>query len=688
MQQLKRLIHEIHRRSLWQVLAIYVGASWVVFEIVQTVTEGLGLPEWFPAFAALLLLIGLPIVLATAFVQEGMSPTQREDPTLMPTAAPHPIAERNEVAGVRRFLTWRNAIAGGVLAFALWGVVAAAWLLLAGPPSAEETPADRQPSIAVLPFENLSPDEENAYFAAGIHEDILSQLAKIRDLTVISRTSVLQYADSDKPIPEIAKELGVEAILEGSVRRAGDDVRVVTQLIDARRDAHVWSETYDRELTVANVFEIQTEIAEQISNALHAELTPEEKQSIRSPPTDDLEAYEYYLRGNEYLNRGWLEEDAILAERMYEKAIELDPDFALAYARLSLVHDRFYWGFYDRSDSRLAKQRETAERALRLEPELAEAHIALAYYYYHGQLDYDRALQQLSIARQSRPDNSEVLSLLGAIQRRQGRWHQAAENLARGAELDPRSHTKALELGSTYHRMREYAQAESQFDRAIALVPDRFTGYSFKAGLRVSWKGGTEEALEVLREAWSIIRPRPLHAGNEPWTWWLHRIVGPDHEQALERFSSGTFGGDTASYLLTKAELYDLSGQAERAEAHYDSARVLLERQVEARPQEARFHSELGVAYAGLGRKADAIREGRKAVELLPVSKDAYDGSDWAAYLALIYTMAGEYDAAIDQLDSVLSIPGILSAHWLRVDPMFDPLRDHPRFQALLEKYE
>ncbi len=380
---MKKLIREIHRRSLWQVLVIYGVGAYIGFEVIQTLTEGLGLPSWFPSCAIMLFIIGLPIVLATAFVQEGLGSAARRDPTLLPdveiggaAAAEH---ARREAAGARRVFTWRNALMGGVFAFALWGVVAAGWLLLAGDIVREARESgvaaaadERWKSIAVLPFENLSDDPENAFFAAGIHDDILSQLSKIRDLTVISRTSVMQYAGTEKDMRTIADELGARTSLEGSVRRAGGQVRIVTQLIDAKADAHLWSETYDRELTVANVFAIQSEIAQRIAQALKAELSPEEKERIASRPTDSPEAYDFYLRGKEYFRRPGLEkENYRIAQQMYERAVELDPQFALAHASLSRVHSLFYRASFDRSAERLSQAREAAGRALELDPDLS-----------------------------------------------------------------------------------------------------------------------------------------------------------------------------------------------------------------------------------------------------------------------------------------------------------------------------
>jgi serine/threonine-protein kinase len=459
MNRLKQFIMEIHRRSLWQVLLIYCGAALVAYQAVQALTEGLGLPQWFPALAIVLFIVGLPIVLATAFVHEVAPPTAAPaEPTPLTEAEAARIeaeaaAVHLQVRRRHRFLTWRNAAATFVIVLAAWGVVATGWLILGE--RAASADEERQ-WIAVLPLENLSPDPDNAFFAAGIHEDILSQLSKIRALNVISRTTVLQYADTDKDIPTIAEELGgVDGIVEGSVRRAGDQVRVVLQLID-KTDVHLWSETYDRDLTVANMFAIQSDIAQQIARALEAELTSEERERIEEIPTDNLEAYDLYLLARQYTDM----EEWQTAIDLYEDAIELDADFALAYAWLAGAEGDFYWLVTEaRTDERLARVRRAAERAVQIDPDLPDSHLALGWYYYRA-YDYERALEQFAIAREALPGDSYVSTFIAPVQRALGNWEEAADNFRKSFELNPRSDWAARELGYTYHVMHRYAAAE------------------------------------------------------------------------------------------------------------------------------------------------------------------------------------------------------------------------------------
>ena len=685
MSGLKRLIVEVHRRSLWQILLIYFGGSWIVFEVVQTLTEGLGLPEWFPAFALVLLLIGFPIVLATAFVQEGTTPMRQHDPTLMPSAELQPEGGLPEVGGAKRLFTWRNAITAGALAFGLWGVVATGWLLL-GESGASES--DKK-MLVVLPFENLGATEDE-YFADGVTEEITSRIAELSGIGVISRNSAMQYGDTRTPTQQIGRELNVDYILEGTVRwerepgTGQDRVRVTPQLIRVSDDTHLWTERYDADL--AGVFEIQADIAERVAEAMEITLLDRERHVLEMKPTENLEAYNYYLLGNDYSNRSWLEKDLLVAQQMYERALELDPSFAHAYARLSGVHATMYWFYHDRSEERLASIRRAAERALQLQSDLPAAHVAMGFFWYHGMRDYRRALESFAIAERAQPDDPEVLYGIGAVKRRLGEFDGALTKLSRAFELDPLSSVLAGEVAYTHERLGNYSAADDYYDQAISLAPDRFLGYLGKANLRIRWQSDRAQARRVLEEAWSRIEPAPLAAGNLPWQWSIYRTVDSDYERTLDRIASGTFGRDSAAYFVTRAELYDLTRQSDSAFAYYDSARAVLERKTSEYPREPRFHSELGVAYAGLGQVEEAVREGEEAVELLPVSEDAVEGTEWLAYLARIYVMVGDFDAAIEQLEYLLSLPTYVTVASLRVDPLWDPLRDHPRFKALLDK--
>ena len=688
MSRLKRLIVEIHRHSLWQIVGIYLGGAWLAYEIIQGITEGRGLPEWLPALALVLLVIGLPFVVATAFVHEEAAPALAEPvtPEAEAAAIQAQAEARKEVIGRRRLLTWRNAGLSFLVALAVWGVVATGWLLFGERATPEEI--DARKSIAVLPLENLSREEATEPFTDGIHDDILTHLSRIADLKVISRTSVVEYRDTRKNLRQIADELGVATILEGGVQRSGNRVRINVQLIDAETDEHLWAETYEEDLTAESVFAIQTAIARRIASALEAQLTPEESERIAARPTDNLEAYDYYLRGNHYFRRSYEEEDYRIAVRMFERAVELDPEFAVAWATLSAAHSGMYWERFDRIEDRLLQAERAVQEAFRLSPDLPEAHLALGYFYYWGHLDYGRALEEFEKALLGLPGSSPLFGGIGAVQRRQGRWEEAAANFIRAAELDPRNSREPHEVGGTYMAMRRYAEAMQYMDRAIALRPDWGHMYVDKALCHLLWRGDVDQAAQSLRE---IVRLNQFSANlftrrsnvRIPF-----ELFFEEYRDRLDRVVVSDFGADTLYYYFFKAEYLAFEGDDRAAQIYYDSARAVLESLSIARPDDPQIHTRLGRAYAGSGRRDEAMRAGRRAVELLPVTREALIGPYYVLNLAEISVIVGDYDTAIEALEQALSVPSFISVPLLRVDPLYDPLRDNPRFQALLAKYD
>ncbi len=552
----------------------------------------------------------------------------------------------------------------------------------------EVQPSLKEIRLVVLPFENLGPTEDE-YFAAGITDAITAHLAGIRGLGVISRQSAIQYQKRERDTRQIAKELRVDYILEGTVQheRPTDPtsrVRIIPQLIKASEDTHVWTEIYDDDMS--EVFRLQSNVAEQVAQALDITLLGPERQSLASKPTENMEAYEYYLRGNEYMHRSVLENDLRIAIQMYEKALKLDPTFALAYSELSRAHVWIYWLHYDHSEERLAMAKQAADKTLQLNPELPEAHLALGHYYYHGHLDYDRALEHFAIARKSQPNNSDLLSFIGFVQRRQGKFEQALENLKRAAELDPRSKGSLAEAADILTRTREYKEAEQYYERAISLAPDWPMPYPWKAQLYLLWEGSTEKARAVLQKGLQNI--------NSPSLQFYDFLIKLDiydghYQKALDLLSLKSQDIDRLRYFIPGAmryaRIYMYMHKKELAKKYFDDARDILESKIEESPENERFHSSLGIAYAGLGRKQEAIREGQLGIELLPMAKDAWGGPFRVEDLARIYVMVGEFDAAIDQLEFLLSKPGELSIPLLRLDPAWNPLREHPRFKKLIE---
>ena len=556
-------------------------------------------------------------------------------------------------------------------------------------PRQQAQPSSKVIRLVVLPFENLGPVEDE-YFADGISEEIMSRLSTIHTLGVISRTSAIQYKGSNKALREIGEELGVEYVLEGTVRwerppEGPSRVRVTPQLIRVSDDTHLWSERYDAVL--ADIFQVQSDMAEQVAQALDITLLEPERQAIESKPTENTEAYDYYLRGNLYFHRSYRETDMKLALQMYEKAVELDSKFALAYAAISEVHAQIYWYYYDRSEKRLTMAEAAVYKALEINPGLPEAHRALGFYYYWGYLDYDRALEQFAITQKSRPNDSMLWEGISYIQRRQGKFKQALASIMKADELNPRTSILACQVGRTLMLLRKYQQAERYYDRAISLSPDLPLAYGRKAGIYVQAEGSTEKARSFLAEALRNIRsPEDSEIVN---LLIMLDVFDRNYQGALDQLSLVSEDiDDQFNFIpnsLRYAEIYGYMDENELAKKYYGDARSILDAKIQERYEDARFHSALGIAYAGLGRKEDAIREGKLAVELLPVAREAWRGLFKVEALAKIYVMVGESDAAIDQLEFLLSVPGEMSIHLLRLDPAWNPLRDHPRFKKLVE---
>jgi TolB-like protein/Tfp pilus assembly protein PilF len=581
---------------------------------------------------------------------------------------------------MRQVLTWRNALLGGALAFGLWGVAATVWL--ATHDGASPVSQDMK-SVAVLPFANMSADPENEYFSDGITDDIITHLSKIADLTVISRTSVMRYKDTEKSIGEIGEELGVAAILEGGVRRSGDQVRINAQLIDVASDAHLWAEIYDRQL--ADVFAIQSDVAQQIAGALQATLTPAERERIEQRPTDDLAAYDYYLRGHAFFARTAFDNEALReSEELYRQAVTLDPQLAVAWAALSQVHSRYYWSYIDRTPQRVAMAREAFERAFQIEPTLPAGHVAAGMYHYYTRRDYESALREFEAALASEPNNAEALEGAAWVYRRLGEWDRAASILKRVVELDPQSVNRLLTAGETLYYTRRYDDAERYLLRALALQPGEAQALRLRAWIQVSQSGDIQQGRSLTEAALDATTQGAFPGGDDLQPWWFMRALGDDTGGLLSRITPATFADDSVNYWMTVAELEDLRGQSEAARVAYASAAEILERQVAADPEDARYHSELGVVLVALGRPEEAIREARRATELLPLERDALWARAFIENLALVYARAGRAGAAIDLLERSLELSGPLTPAWLQVDPAWDGLRNNARFQGLL----
>ncbi len=534
-------------------------------------------------------------------------------------------------------------------------------------------------SIAVLPFENLSSEKENAYFADGVQDEILTDLARIADLKVISRSSVMQYRSGiTRNLREIGQQLGVAHLLEGSVQRAKGKVRVNAQLIDARTDAHLWAQTYDRDL--ADVFAIQSEIATAIAEQLQAKLVPEEKTRLTTRPTDNSEAYLLYLQANELFHLAASKKDALNTDQLYDKAIALDPGFALARARSSILNSTMY--HIGRIPERAVKARAMAAEALRLAPKLGEAHLARALCFYRIDLDYEAALKELSVASASLPNNAEILDFSGYIYRREGRWREALTAFARAREIDPLSaHFDGLP--DTLRVLREWSKAAEAYNHAIPLEPGLPDGWIGLAYVQFAQSGTPTAANITLRHV-----PETLNRNGwiqqERWNYaMLARDFAAAEKAAPDRVGEFPAFEPKAFFLGCVAFA---RGDLEKAHSLFEGILPLHEAGVRDHPDDPTFHAVLGRLYALLGRREEALREARRAVELCPKNKDAVSGPLYEANLAFVYAHTGEVEPAVTLLSRLLTTPGaeeITLAH-LRSNWEWDPLRENPRFQALL----
>ena len=556
-------------------------------------------------------------------------------------------------------------------------------------------PSSKEIRLAVLPFENLGPFEEE-YFASGVTDAITARLAGLHGLAVISRQSAFQYKNSDKRAQEIGKALGVDYILEGTIQRErpsdpNSTIRIIPQLIRTNDDTHVWSNIFDNDMS--KIFQVQSDVAEQIAQALDITLLEPERQTLAYTPTGNTQAYEYYLRGKEYIYRGYSTENNLrTAIQMYEKAIELDPEFALAYAELSRAHVRMYWHRHDHSDERLTMAERALNKALELNPDHPEVRFAFGHYYFHGHMDYNSALEQFEIALKSQPNNSELMHLIGSVQRRQGKFELALYNKQnRACELDPLSSPFAESTGETFMLLRRYTEAERYLKRAISLAPDELSPYVWNSWIYILREGRTDKAWAVLDQAQGKVPAQAFESNLPGLKFILYHVFDGNYQGALDSLSSYSLEAINSQFLFVPkaqlyAQIYGLMGNQQLEKEYYESARNILEAKIREQMDDARFHSSLGIAYAGLDRKEEAIREGKLGVQLLPISRDAWRGLYREKDLAQIYVMVDEYDLAIEKLEYLLSIPGEMSIPLLKLDPAWEPLREYPHFKELVEQ--
>jgi TolB-like protein/Flp pilus assembly protein TadD len=651
---------ELKRRKVYRVAAAYMIAAGGAIQLASAAFPAWELPNWALRLVIVVLLMGFPIALILAWAYDITAQGVRATPT---PAVPGSHRRRNMVM----------LVVTGVIISA-----AAGFFLL---PRVSAHKCDK--SIAVLPFENLSDEKENAYFADGIQDDVLTNLSKIGDLKVISRTSVMPYRGKASNVREIGKTLGVGAILEGSVRRIGNRVRVNVQLINADTDEHMWAEDYDRDLT--DVFAIQTDLAQQIVRELQAKLSPMEKAQIERRPTENGEAYLAFMQGHEMFYRAdKFRSNTEKAEQLFEKATKLDPNFAGAFAALAWVHDWNYHDF-DPTPARKEKARAAAVEALHLQPNLPEAHLAMGFYYYYCERDYQAALDEFAIAKLSLPNSPEVYMAIGAIERRQGKWKESTANLQKAASLSPKDAWVLQNLADNYYATRSFEAADKIFDRAIEAAPSSFGPRAEKAKLAIDWKGDLSVMETALTQVPTGVDPDGLVTFARVQLLLLQRKFSG--ALALLQQSPQDASHFDKPRELFEGAIYTFLNDKEKAFSAFERARPIAEKALRESPDDASRHVTLGLILAGLGEKELAIAEGKRAVQLLPESQDAFDGPKMTVALAQIYAWTGESDQAIQLLDRSLSTPMGITVPFLKLDPMWEPLRNDPRFQALIDRY-
>ncbi len=683
---MRKLIREVHRRALWQALVIYGAAAWLVLQVVDTMAGALSLPEWSASLALFLLIIGLPVVLTTAFIQSGRpagssltgplpAPSEADTP---PEASSGTWADRRISPTLEGLFTWRNAIAGGVIAFALWGAVAMVMMVLGVGPgsgwgSGPRAAGDQgRIGIAVLPFSSIGQDEQSLILSAGLHDDLLTRLSKIHGLRVTSRSSVLAYRDPPVDVGEIAERLGVEYVIEGSVAGAGGQVSLNVQLIAAASADHLWAETYNRALTVTNLFAIQKELVERIAGSLSATLLPDQA-GIAQPPTTNQEAYNAFLRGHSYFHAGpGADAEFDRAIAMYERATDLDPGFAEAHARLSLALGMKSEFAFVPDPALLPRARAAARRALELDPDLPEAELAMAQINYTGERNLDLALEALTNAAQRGLHSADLFHLLGAVQRRMGDLEGAIASFEELVRLDPLSAHFHEDLGTTYWYAGRWTDAGRTLWHSVDLADGAVLSPFDWLTTAALMQGDLGLARTIADSA--------ARTGHR--LWWVEseiELLARDFEAAaaVTRDSSDFWTG----FAL------DLGGRRAAARPYLEAA-AEGSRSAIAEDSTQHFpYMRLAWASAALGRRAEARRAADRALALRPVSVDFLDGAEVAWWRVLTLVRLGDLDEALEALERLVALkpPGHYTPAYLGLHPALDPLRSSPRFAALLE---
>jgi TolB-like protein/Tfp pilus assembly protein PilF len=674
---MRGFLRELKQRRVYRVALAYGVVASGLVQIGGTILPIFHAAEWVQQLFVVLIAIGFPVALVLAWAFDITSSGIQRTPN---------------VAGLRvssRSQVWALILAGtAIAALALSGYWF--WHPWRNPPPSLTSRTISEKSIAVLPFQNLSAEIENAFFADGVQDQILTDLAKVTDLRVISHTSVQPYkTDTARNLPQISQQLGVAYVLEGSVQRVGTRLRVSAQLQDARAAAQIWAETYDRDL--ADVFAIQSEVAQAIVVQLQAHLSPREKADIEQRPTLDLAAFDLYLQAKElidsYLDASDPKASFLQALRLLDEATTRDPKFVLAYAYAARANDLLYFLDLDPTPARAARGQAAAEMALHLQPDSAEAHLSMAGHYFRCMRDYDRAEKELALARPGLPNSTAFFVLAGYIERRQGHWQAAEKDFKAAVKLDPRNPNAVNLLVDTNILLHRFPEALQGYESAIAAGLDTPIIHLRNESIRFSAGGDSN----VLKTALAQAPPDLDVGGGETALRIFVALIDHDYEAATRALAASPRDGfqevDFSFYYPRpwyEAIIARAQGDHAKALEAFAAARRVFEARLTTKPEDPRTLAVLAQVDAGLGAKELALKEARHAVDLMPVSRDAYDGVLVLQGLAQVYTWTEEKEQALDVLRTLMQLPGYLSYGYLRVDSSWDPLRGDPRFKQFV----
>lgn len=662
-----QFIQELRNRRVFRVAAVYLGAGFALLEAADIVVATYGLPDSVIRILMILLLVGFPISIGLAwsfqFTPEGL--------------------RRSPRSGEKQTTSDKPLTGNPVIVFLLVVIIG----LLAYPrftdgPISETSKSGQAEldakAVAVLPFTNFSASEEDAFFADGIHDDILTQLSKIRELKVISRTTMSKYKDTDLSMGAIARELGSANILEGSVRRAGNQVRIVAQLIKADTDEHLWAETYDRDY--ADIFSVQTDVARSIATALHSTLSPEEEQQLAEIPTDNMEAYDYYLRGNQYWYTKTTKEGNMKAVAMYERAVELDPGFGLAYARLSIGHSVLYQApFWDPTEERKQQARWSLQKAINLIPDHAETHFAKGVYHEWCEQDEEAAIAEFETAFQLRPNHAETANSLGQIYAKNGVWEKARRYLKAAYDLEPDGLNNATWWAGMNYTDWNFELADRVYREAIQYYPENAQIYRWLANTNVSLNGDTEMAVQILRDG--LVHgdnPKTIH-GNLFWSLVNHRDyqsaleIAAEHHRPLQKLGYEA----VANYLL---------GNQTTSNTKADSALLQVDANLVEEPRNSAWYGWKSLLEVIAGDPDAAVIAAQRCVDHSAESSEVLFQPTDKYRQAEVLALVGRTDAAVEFLLELLQPPSIINPWSVQVNPLLDSIKDHPDLKPLLPK--